>query len=68
MNVRFHHDPWDAETQAEFISGMGAVLAAYLREGKSDHAEAPPTEGTKKRSRRRTDRAGGKTDNEVRHG
>jgi hypothetical protein len=73
MNVRFHHEPWDEATETEFIGGMGAILAGYLRDVASGPNDAVPPdaaplpEGPTKRSRRRVDGAR-TTTSEVRHG
>lgn len=73
MNARFHREPWDEATRTEFISGMGAILAAYLRGEASGHADGDPgaepaePEPSGKRTRRRADRSS-KASNEVRHG
>jgi hypothetical protein len=64
MNVRFHHEPWDDATETEFVGGMGAILAGYLRDvassGQADGdgiqvAEEVPPAG--KSTRRRGARA-----------
>lgn len=72
MNVRFHHEPWDEATEAEFVSGMGAILAGYLRDvassGQADieaHDGNHESSGTQ-RSRRSTRSAA--TTDEARHG
>jgi hypothetical protein len=71
MNVRFHHEPWDEATETEFVGGMGAILAGYLRDvaasGQADieehNGEHEPS--GKQRSRRSSASA---TAEEARHG
>lgn len=74
MNVRFHREPWDEETRTEFITGMGAILAAYLRDaassGQADGdpgAEPAVPEPSPKHGRGRAGRSSNAS-NEVRHG
>lgn len=72
MNVRFHHEPWDEATETEFIGGMGAILAGYLRDvAASGQADTEEHDGErelsgKQRSRRSTRSAA--TTEEARHG
>lgn len=71
MNARFHREPWDEATRTEFISGMSAILAAYLRgEASADQAnsEQPAEPGpSAKRARGRRPRPA-RTNEEARHG
>ncbi len=74
MNVRFHHEPWDEATETEFIGGMGAILAGYLRDvassGQADveghDAEHEPS--PKDAPRRSVRTAAAAAAEEVRHG